>query len=115
MITAQFTTGHVDVYKGKRPVKAAWLLTGPNGDTKSGHSLDRAKARSTAEGAIRFLKGHPHSVDRPGRGAHSVAYLQYWHKLAREHGFKDHREFFADYQVKAAAFRATCKIEVVDL
>lgn len=51
-ITATFSNGHVDVYKGKRPVKAAWMITRKS-DGKvlnSGHSLDVDKARKTAEG-----------------------------------------------------------------
>ena len=54
MITAKFSNGYEDTYKGNRPVKAAWAIT-RKADGKviaSGHSLDRAKAAKTSRGAM---------------------------------------------------------------
>ena len=52
-LTATFSTGFTDTYKGKRDVKAAWAII--NRETgaviNSGHSLDAAKAAKTAETA----------------------------------------------------------------
>lgn len=56
-ITATFSTGFTDTYKGKRDVKAAWAII--NRETgaviNSGHSLDAAKAAKTAEGNLRYV------------------------------------------------------------
>lgn len=53
-ITATFSNGYEDTYKGNRAVKAAWAVIRKS-DGKviaSGHSLDRAKAAKTAQGAM---------------------------------------------------------------
>ncbi len=51
-ITAEFSNGHRDTYKGSRPVRAAWaIIRKSDGKVlESGHSLDRGKAMKTAEG-----------------------------------------------------------------
>lgn len=56
-ITATFSNGFVDTYKGDRPVKAAWMLTDKETGKVllSGHSLDRAKAEKTARGNINHI------------------------------------------------------------
>ncbi len=49
-IIATFSNGYTDEYKGKRDVKAAWMVVRKS-DGKvllSGHSLDRARAEKTA-------------------------------------------------------------------
>ena len=57
MKTAEFSNGHTDTYKGKRDVRAAWMIT--NAETgvvlSSGHSLDRARAEKTATGNVRHV------------------------------------------------------------
>ena len=60
-IIATFKNGHKDVYKGKRPVKAAWaIIDRESGEVLcSGHSLDREKALKTAEGNCQFKGGRP--------------------------------------------------------
>ena len=68
-ITATFSNGFTDTYKGSRNVKAAWaILRNADGVViKSGHSLDRQKAAKTAEGSLQAiwferdfgLEGHP--------------------------------------------------------
>lgn len=115
MITAKFSNGHTDVYKGKRPVKAAWMIVSPDGEIRSGHSLDKAKARKTAEGNMAYLRARPDCI-RKMNPRPTVAAMQYFAKLAREHyGFSSYKAAYADGQAKMAAFRATCKIEVIDL
>ena len=56
-ITATFSNGFTDTYKGARAVKAAWMITRKS-DGKvlaSGHSLDTDKARKTAEGKLAYF------------------------------------------------------------
>ena len=54
MTQATFSNGFTDTYKGHRAVKAAWMITNKaTGEVvASGHSLDRAKAAKTAQGAM---------------------------------------------------------------
>lgn len=65
-ITATFSNGFIDTYKGDRDVRAAWaIISKADGKVlKSGHSIDRAKAASTAAGKLQELHcvieyGHP--------------------------------------------------------
>ena len=46
-ITAKFSNGFTDTYKGTRDVKAAWMITNKaTGEViNSGHSLDRVRAQ----------------------------------------------------------------------
>ena len=57
-ITAIFSNGFTDIYKGDRAVKAAWaIIDRATGEViNSGHSLDRLKAQKTAEGNLRNTK-----------------------------------------------------------
>ena len=52
MITATFSNGQTDVYKGDRAVKAAWQVITANGEMFSGHSLDSATAASSLKYAL---------------------------------------------------------------
>jgi len=54
MTEATFSNGFTDTYKGYRDVKAAWMITNKaTGEViASGHSLDRAKAAKTSQGAM---------------------------------------------------------------
>ena len=59
-ITATFSNGTADTYKGHRPVKAAWAIIRKS-DSKtivSGHSLDRTKAAKPAAGHIADVYGY---------------------------------------------------------
>ena len=68
-ITATFSNGKTDTYKGNRNVKAAWAIIrkADGAIIKSGHSLDVMKAAKTAEGNLQHifferdlgLSGHP--------------------------------------------------------
>lgn len=119
-ITATFSNGSTDTYKGKRAVKAAWAIIRKS-DGKllsSGHSLDRAKASKTAEGNLRYVigaaLGRPSKgiSDRPDRIAHRNAYFN---KLARELGFADWKAAYAAYQADAAEARRNVNVEILDL
>lgn len=120
MITATFSNGHTDTYKGTRPVKAAWAIIRKSDSAvmMTGHSLDRAKAQATAEGNFRYtaskvigrmLKG---LSDRPDRDARRNAYFN---SLAKKNGFSNWKEAYAAYQADLADVRALVTIEVIDL
>jgi hypothetical protein len=113
---ATFSNGLVDVYKGKRDVKAAWMVILPNGKIISGHSYDRDTAQKTAEGNA--MTGAPHLLKMSGtRGRDIVtpAAAAYFAKIAKDHGFADRKAYNADAEIRRAAWRAACKIEIVDL
>jgi hypothetical protein len=113
-LISTFSNGHTDTYNGKRDVKAGWMITGPQGDFFTGHSQDRETARKTAEGKASYLKGAPCHCDRPG-GRTSPAREAYFAKLSRSRGFPSWKAEYADYTIKIAAFRAQCRIEIVEL
>jgi hypothetical protein len=113
-ITAKFSNAHVDTYKGKRPVKAAWMAILPTGRIVSGHSLDRAKAEKTARGAASekagvwlWWKTRRHSI--------SAAQLAHAGAEARKHGFASLAAYEAALIKQRADFVAACRFEIVDL
>lgn len=119
-ITAKFSNGHTDAYKGTRDVKAAWaiILKSTGEVLMSGHSLDRAKAQKTAEGNTgycltralgRQLRG---DNMRPTRYASQIAYHNGW---ARKQGFKDWKEAHEFWKGEAELARRNLAIEVIDL
>ncbi len=117
--TATFSTGYTDTYKGNRDVKAAWAIVFNGEVLASGHSLDAAKARKTAEsnvsyGVISTVLGRRPAGDstRPTRDAARTAFHN---KFAREQGFANWAEAYAAYQADAAKARDLITIEVVDL
>ena len=52
---------------------------------------------------------------RSGRNWNTVARLTYFNDLARKHGFSSWKAQYDDYAAKMVAFRAQCRIEVIDL
>ena len=136
-ITATFSNGFTDTYKGKRDVKAAWMITS-KADGKvlmSGHSLDRIKASKTAEGNVRYAANHLVEyciVDVPSSTrAYGAAYMQSQIQNARRLGLLDDTprgsmkmlplfrrtcERVRAYSLEAnAARRAAVNIEVIDI
>jgi hypothetical protein len=113
-IQAIFSNGQVDVYKGSRPVRAAWQVVCPDGQIVSGHSLDRAKAQKTAEGNAALMSGRSSLWGRPS-GSFHAAYIGAREKAAREAGYRNYKEYYAAIAAERAAFVASCKIEVIDL
>ena len=107
-----FSNGHRDVYNGKRPVKAGWMITAPNGRFATGHSIDAATARSTALGKAVYFGNIDGFCDRPSRIAHLRTY---WTPIAQKAGFKSWEAMYDAYRAKVNAFAATCTIEIVEL
>lgn len=119
MITATFSTGHTDTYKGTRPVKAAWAIIIDGKVADSGHSLDRAKAAKTADG---HRRNHRSAAlgrriagisDRPSGGY--PARTRYFNDLAREMGFANWKAAYAAYQAEAALADSRMQIEIIEL
>lgn len=119
-ITATFSNGFTDTYKGTRAVKAAWMITRKS-DGKvlaSGHSLDTDKARKTAEGKLAYFTSDVlgrvanGSHMRPTRDARQAAF---WNAQARKEGYADWAEAYAAYQFDVAAARELMAIEIVAL
>jgi hypothetical protein len=56
-MTATFSNGFTDTYKGDRDVKAAWAIFNKETGSviKSGHSLDITKAAKTCEGNLQHV------------------------------------------------------------
>lgn len=113
-ITATFSNGHTDTYKGNRDVKAAWAII-RKADGKvvmSGHSLDANKASKTAAGNIRTYVARGEAVQKPSRYAHQI---RWYDGLARERGFKNWKDWYAADQIARAEEAKGYTIEVVSL
>jgi hypothetical protein len=116
--TATFSNGTQDVYKGTRPVTAAWaIINKATGEIlNSGHSLDAAKAQKTAEGSTRYFLSRVKGAyldgisDKPNRWASVIAYQN---GRARKMGFRDWKEAYAAYQADAEIQRRKLAIEIV--
>ncbi|WP_412507788.1 hypothetical protein [Roseovarius sp. SYSU LYC5161] len=116
-ITATFSNGYEETYKGNRAVKAAWAVIRKS-DGKviaSGHSLDRAKAAKTAQGAM-SEKAHGFGPLRPTR-----AYPG-WEKPLRRHGYDGPKATAAmtrwareQNAERLARIAAAHTIEIIDL
>ena len=125
MITATFSNGFTDTYKGTRPVKAAWMVTNTaTGKVlASGHSLDIIKARKTAEGTA-TEKGFDgtHTIDTPSRHfGNTIGSLNMMFAAARKAGIEGvtihnvKKLVLAHNAAINAARRARCTIEVIAL
>lgn len=115
---ARFSDGTTDIYKGKRNVTAAYQITLPCGAKRSGHSLDRKRAESTARS--RMSENAPYLLGMVGgRGGRwqgvTPAAAKYFREVANANGFATAKEFNAAQEIKRATFYAACKIEIVDL
>ena len=136
-ITATFSNGTTDTYKGKRDVKAAWAIVKDGEVLMSGHSLDRRRAEGTAANNVKYLglkpEGWEGAVDVPQspRTYIGVDYKKSRVKAARARGLLDDtprgslsgsqlwnrtverlKRYNSDFY---AAQRAMIQIEVVDL
>lgn len=113
-ITATFSNGHTDTYKGKREVTAAWAII-RKADGKvmmSGHSIDADKALKTATGNIRTYCAHGQHVDKPNN---NVAATIAWNKTARKHGFRDWKHWYASDQLVRDEQAKGFTVEVVSI
>lgn len=105
MIKAIFSNGYEDIYKGKRDVKAAWMITKEDGSVyASGHSLDLEKARKTAGSNLP-------RVHNFYKGRNGVWTRQ---ELAKKWGIS-HQHVVKRADAENAAYQAKFKIEVVAL
>ena len=107
-ITAVFSNGHTDTYKGSRDVKADWMVTevATGKVYASGHSLDMEKASKTARGNIPTVANLP-------AGARSMMNSVHMHQYAKKRGYSSPQEMAADYKIKNAEHAKNYKIEVV--
>ncbi len=106
-ITATFSNGYTDTYKGSRDVRAAWAIIhkADGAVLKSGHSLDRAKALKTAEGKLHEL----HSAIGYGHPLYYFEGASYRDTAARK------REKKAHNAARLELIRSLVTIEIVDL
>lgn len=109
-ITATFSNGHTDTYKGAREVKAAWAIIRKSDGVvlKSGHSLDRVKAAKTAEGRMQevWFEGDL------GIENHPLRYMQgalYTDNAKTRRAKREHNAARLDF------IRSKVTIEVIDL
>jgi len=106
---ATFSNGHTDTYKGKRDVKAAWMVILPDGGILSGHSLDRRRAESTARNAAGSFNYLP--IPRVMHSGSTAFYT----RLAQDHGCRGINEYRAKIAAERATYVQACTIEVIDL
>jgi hypothetical protein len=113
---ATFSNGYADIYKGKRAVRAAWMVTLPNGKIISGHSLSLELAQKTAEGNAMIAAPRPlKMIQTRGRDIVTPAFAKWAHEVAQKAGFADRKAYNADAEARRAEWRAACKIEVISL
>lgn len=107
MITATFSNGYTDTYKGSRDVKAAWMVTekATGKVIASGHSLSKEIANKTAKSHIPAIK-----------------YMSpNWRKdfrvdmLAVRLGYNDAKHMYSDYMAQNAKHAEKFDIEVVSI
>ncbi len=112
-ITATFSNGHTDTYKGKRAVTAAWMIVRKS-DGKvvmSGHSLTRELAEKTSAGNVKEYFARGWAVTKPNRQCNRT----YWANLAKKNGFATHAEFYAACLALRAEQAQAYTTEVVSL
>ena len=113
-ITATFSNGHTDTYKGKREVTAAWaIIRKADGEVMmSGHSMDAGKALKTATGNIRTYFAYGHRVDKPSK---YISAILVWDKKARERGFRNWKDWYAADQLVRDEQAKGFTVEVVSI
>jgi len=127
MLTATFSNGTTDVYKGSRKVTAAWaIIHKATGQTlNSGHSLDAEKARKTAMGNVHYLSSEKVLGQRidsyyiPTQRVQTIGSLKWVMETARAAGWNGKGKA-VDYlkglnAARTAALSAAVTIEVVAL
>lgn len=113
-LVAYFSNGYSDPYKGRRNVKAAWMLTTPEGIVYSGHSRDRAAASKTARSTMGLKCPHGSLFNSRSRMRGSAWYA--WaNETAKKYGFTDWKAYNAAKTVERDAWLNACKIEIVDV
>lgn len=109
-LTATFSNGFKDVYKGARPVKAAWMVTEIETGkvVASGHSLTRENADKTARGSIPLAQQLPSGWSYL---KNTISMYQY----AKKRGYSSPSEMAADYKKQNAERAKLYRVEVVNL
>lgn len=109
-VTATFSNGHTDTYKGNREVTAAWMVvevaTGRVID--SGHSLTVQAAEKTAKASV------PRAVMLP-TGWRDHKNTPAGHRCAKSAGYRSPREMEQDYKRQNAEKAKQYRTEVVAL
>lgn len=122
-ITAKFSNGHQDTYKGNRDVRAAWaIIDRKTGETlNSGHSLDRARAEKTAAGNVRYISSEMRAFSVPQRLYMGADYSHLF-RIARAHGYEGPARMAAykawakaQNEKRRADQESRVRIEIVDL
>jgi len=113
MKTSTFTDGTVDIYKGRRDVKAGWQVILPCGKIVQGHSLNAKLAEKTARSSAHHHSGLTNPY--PGTGALPIGYIQARNQLAIHQGYKNWLAYDADRKAKVAAHLLSCQIEIVQV
>ena len=126
-ITAKFSNGFEDTYKGARAVKAAWaIIRKSDGEVlASGHSLDAERAAKTASGNMMYFAQEvgvtlPH-FDVPQRLWAGANYA-YLYRRAAEHGYAG-KAVMGAYKrwatqrnaERRAAVEAAISVEIINL
>lgn len=121
-ITAKFSNGFTDTYKGSRNVRAAWMITRKSDGAvlASGHSLDRRAAEKTAAGSVA-----DHHAGGPGLGSiwaprgHTSAHIIMRARSAKSAGWDGRGKpdnFIRTENARRKALRdASVEIEIIDL
>ena len=108
-LTAKFSNGFTDTYKGRRDVKAAWMITRKS-DGKvlgSGHSLDVFKAEKTARGNARYVAEDVLSEDDEHR------YILGW--TGRHNTYFENKKIREFNAARMAKVFARIKIEIISI
>ena len=113
MIKSIFSNGHEDIYNGKRPVTAGWIVITPSGTILSGHSINAKTAEKTARSAA-AERSQLH-VAYNAIGGVPLGYLRAREQNAKDLGYKDHRDLVQSVKQGRAAFVEQCHIEIVSL
>ena len=111
MKTTTYTNGNIDIYKGKRDVKAGWQLTLTDGTILQGHSLDADKAVKTARNTAAQNSGQNSCLAARGAVPPHIHALR--RKEANENGFKTWKGWEAELKNRRSAYVAACNIEIV--
>ena len=118
-ITATFSNGFTDTYKGRRDVRAAWMITHrQTGEVlMSGHSLDADRAQKTAEGNVSgycLVDPGMWQIEVPRKLYLGVSYNHVF-KRAESEGFEGRRGNWDALRRFAKAHNAARKAKILSM
>lgn len=112
MIEANFTGRRSASYSGRRPFTVGWIVIQPDGEFKTGFSMNWATAQTSIDKAFRVMPASPLIGMRPT--AHLLDKLiAQKENEARAAGFESWRAQFSHQQRLFRKFRRTCKTQIV--